>query len=95
MPAVYSLCGVLDDAELRRTLQSLALGKKRVLRKVPTSKEVNDDDVFHFNADFTDPRYQVHINSIQVKETVRVPNLTLGCGFLPIHFRPCAWRDPP
>lgn len=40
-------------------------------------KEVNDDDVFHFNADFTDPRYQVHINSIQVKETVRAPGLTL------------------
>ncbi|KAI0727582.1 Cullin-4B [Fomitopsis betulina] len=59
----------MDDGELRRTLQSLALGKKRVLRKVPMGKEVNDDDVFHFNADFTDPRYQVHINSIQVKET--------------------------
>ncbi|KAH9836648.1 Cullin-domain-containing protein [Rhodofomes roseus] len=59
----------MDDAELRRTLQSLALGKKRVLRKAPMGKEVDDDDVFHFNADFTDPRYQVHINSIQVKET--------------------------
>lgn len=74
-----SLCGCIDDAELRRTLQSLALGKKRVLRKVPMGKEVNDDDVFHFNADFTDPRYQVHINSIQVKETVRIRNLTLLC----------------
>lgn len=42
-------------------------------------KEVNDDDVFHFNAEFTDPRHQVHINSIQVKETVRIRKLTLLC----------------
>ncbi|PCH33173.1 Cullin-domain-containing protein [Wolfiporia cocos MD-104 SS10] len=59
----------MDDAELRRTLQSLALGKKRVLRKTPVGKDVNDGDVFSFHADFTDPRYAVHINSIQVKET--------------------------
>ncbi|KZT09051.1 Cullin-4B [Laetiporus sulphureus 93-53] len=59
----------MEDSELRRTLQSLALGKKRVLKKVPMSKDVKDDDVFQFNADFTDPHYQVHINSIQVKET--------------------------
>ncbi|CDO70959.1 hypothetical protein BN946_scf184829.g68 [Trametes cinnabarina] len=58
-----------DDAELQRTLQSLACGKKRVLRKQPSGKDVNPTDVFHFNADFTDPRYQVHINSIQSKET--------------------------
>ena len=62
---------LLDDSELRRTLQSLAAGKKRVLKKRPTGKDVNDDDVFIFNADFTDPAYRVHINSIQVKETVR------------------------
>ncbi|KAI0638919.1 Cullin-domain-containing protein [Trametes polyzona] len=59
----------LEDAELQRTLQSLACGKKRVLRKQPVGKDVNPTDVFHFNADFTDPRYVVHINSIQVKET--------------------------
>ncbi|OSX68038.1 hypothetical protein POSPLADRAFT_1064405 [Postia placenta MAD-698-R-SB12] len=59
----------MEDAELRRTLQSLALGKKRVLRKSPAGKDVNDDDVFHFNPDFTDTRYQVHISSIQTKET--------------------------
>ncbi|KAI0785913.1 Cullin family-domain-containing protein [Abortiporus biennis] len=59
----------IDDAELRRTLQSLACGKKRVLRKHPLGKDVHDGDVFHFNADFVDPAYRVHINSIQVKET--------------------------
>ncbi|KAH9850620.1 Cullin-domain-containing protein [Lenzites betulinus] len=59
----------LEDGELKRTLQSLACGKKRVLRKQPAGKDVNATDVFHFNADFTDARFQVHINSIQVKET--------------------------
>ncbi|THG96189.1 hypothetical protein EW026_g5599 [Hermanssonia centrifuga] len=59
----------MEDAELRRTLQSLACGKKRVLKKLPAGKDVNDEDVFHFNLDFTDPQFRVHINSIQVKET--------------------------
>ncbi|KAI0809184.1 Cullin [Irpex lacteus] len=59
----------MEDGELRRTLQSLACGKKRVLKKQPPGKDVNDGDVFLFNADFTDPAFRVHINSIQVKET--------------------------
>ncbi|KAI0666200.1 Cullin-domain-containing protein [Trametes maxima] len=59
----------LDDGELGRTLQSLACGKKRVLKKEPAGKEVNATDVFRFNGDFTDARFQVHINSIQAKET--------------------------
>ena len=61
---------LIEDNELRRTLQSLACGKKRVLKKQPPGKDVHDDDVFLFNADFTDPAFRVHINSIQVKETV-------------------------
>ncbi|KAA1475398.1 Cullin-4B [Dentipellis sp. KUC8613] len=60
----------LEDAELRRTLQSLACGKKKVLRKKPAGKDVNDKDLFEFNEAFTDPRAKVHINSIQAKETV-------------------------
>ncbi|KAG1741864.1 Cullin family-domain-containing protein [Suillus paluster] len=59
----------MDDAELRRTLQSLACGNKKVLKKRPAGKEVNDNDMFYFNAEFTDPRARVHINSIQAKET--------------------------
>ena len=64
------LCPI-DDAELQRTLQSLACGKKRVLKKNPVGKDVNVTDKFKFNAEFTDPRRVVHINSIQTKETVR------------------------
>ncbi|KAK7469322.1 hypothetical protein VKT23_003803 [Stygiomarasmius scandens] len=57
----------MDDDELRRTLQSLACGKKRVLLKVPPGRDVDDSDVFKFNANFTDPRPRVHISSIQAK----------------------------
>jgi cullin-4 len=50
----------------------LACGKKRVLKKIPSGRDVNNTDLFRFNADFTDPRPKVHINSIQVKETVSI-----------------------
>lgn len=66
---------VAEDAELRRTLQSLACGKKKVLTKRPAGKDVDDGDVFVFNEKFTDPKPVVHINSIQSKETVRSPFL--------------------
>ncbi|KAF9527911.1 Cullin family-domain-containing protein [Crepidotus variabilis] len=57
----------MEDGELRRTLQSLACAKKKVLKKVPPGREVEDGDVFKFNADFDDPHPKVHINSIQAK----------------------------
>lgn len=63
-----------EDAELRRTLQSLACGKLRVLKKVPPGRDVADTDVFRFNADFSDPRPKVHINSIQAKVSVSRPS---------------------
>ncbi|KAN0123228.1 Cullin-4B [Russula decolorans] len=59
----------IEDAALRCTLQSLACGKKKVLKKRPSGRDVNDDDIFIFNDAFEDPRAKVHINSIQVKET--------------------------
>ncbi|KAH8101424.1 Cullin-domain-containing protein [Cristinia sonorae] len=59
----------IEDGELRRTLQSLALGKKRVLKKQPMGKDVLDTDVFSFNSEFQDAAHRIHINSIQVKET--------------------------
>lgn len=51
-------------------MQSLACGNKKVLKKRPVGRDVGDEDVFYFNADFSDPRAKVHINSIQSKETV-------------------------
>jgi cullin-4 len=64
---------LLDHDELRRTLQSLACGKKKVLKKIPPGKEVDDTDVFRYNADFEDPHPKIHINSIQAKESVSGP----------------------
>ena len=40
-----------DDAELQRTLQSLACGKRRVLKKRPAGRDVNKTDRFIFDAD--------------------------------------------
>ncbi|OQS06850.1 Cullin family protein [Thraustotheca clavata] len=59
----------IEDGELRRTLQSLACGKVRVLQKQPKGRDVNDDDEFHYNAQFTNPLMRIKINSIQMKET--------------------------
>ena len=59
----------LEDKELRRTLQSLACGKERVLLKEPKGREVDDGDQFVFNSAFTSRLYRVRINSIQMKET--------------------------
>ncbi|XP_061105811.1 cullin-4B-like [Conger conger] len=60
----------IEDSELRRTLQSLACGKARVLSKVPKSKDVEDGDKFSCNDDFRHKLFRIKINQIQMKETV-------------------------
>lgn len=59
----------IEDGELRRTLQSLACGKARVLQKNPRGRDVADNDRFVFNADFTNKLFRIKINQIQMKET--------------------------
>lgn len=59
----------MPDAELQRTLQSLACGKTRVLNKHPKGRDVNKTDTFTVNKSFTDPKFRVKINQIQLKET--------------------------
>jgi cullin-4 len=59
----------LVDAELQRTLQSLACAKFRILTKYPKGREVNPTDTFTVNMNFTDPKYRIKINQIQLKET--------------------------
>ena len=59
----------IEDGELRRTLQSLACGKARVLLKSPKGKEINDGDKFKVNAEFTHQLFHIKINQIQLKET--------------------------
>lgn len=60
----------IEDSELRRTLQSLACGKARVLTKLPKSKDVEDGDKFACNDDFKHKLFRIKINQIQMKETV-------------------------
>ncbi|NXJ98157.1 CUL4A protein, partial [Corythaixoides concolor] len=60
----------VEDSELRRTLQSLACGKARVLIKNPKGKDVEDGDKFVFNGDFKHKLFRIKINQIQMKETV-------------------------
>ena len=68
---LLSFC-LSEDGELRRTLQSLSLGKARVLTKHPKVKEVEDSDQFTFNADFKHRMWRIKINQVQLKETVGV-----------------------
>ena len=63
------LLTTIDDIELRRTLQSLACAKYRVLTKTPKSKEVEDNDSFSVNLGFQHPKYRIKINQVQAKET--------------------------
>ncbi|MBN3281835.1 CUL4B protein, partial [Polyodon spathula] len=60
----------IEDGELRRTLQSLACGKARVLIKNPKGKDVEDGDKFLFHADFRHKLFRIKINQIQMKETI-------------------------
>jgi len=59
----------MEDDDLRRTLQTLACAKKRVLLKRPGGPDVNEGDSFSYNAAFEDPNYKVKIQSFQEKET--------------------------
>jgi len=59
----------LEESELKRTLLSLACGRVRPLHKKPQGKDVNEDDVFHFNNELRHKLYRIKINSIQMKET--------------------------
>ena len=66
-----------EEGELRRTLQSLACGKARVLNKSPRGKDVEDGDRFNFNNDFRHKLFRIKINQIQMKETVGASALAL------------------
>lgn len=59
----------LQGDELDRTLQSLACGKARVLAKHPRGRDVRPTDTFTLNRAFTDAKYRVKINQIQLRET--------------------------
>ncbi|XP_050314082.1 cullin-4B [Anthonomus grandis grandis] len=66
----------IEDGELRRTLQSLACGKARVLNKIPKGRDVGDEDQFKINLDFTNKLFRIKINQIQMKETTEEQKAT-------------------
>jgi len=59
----------IEDKELKVTLQSLACGKIRVLRKEPKGRDVDEKDVFFFESTFKQQLFRIKINSIQMRET--------------------------
>jgi len=59
----------IEEEELKRTLQSLACGKARVIVKKPASKDVETTDAFQFHGGFKHKLYRIKINQIQMKET--------------------------
>ncbi|KAI9579580.1 cullin-4A isoform X1 [Glossina fuscipes] len=66
----------IEDGELRRTLQSLACGRARVISKEPKGREVEDGDQFHYNNEFTNKLFRIKINQIQMKETTEEQKAT-------------------
>lgn len=66
----------IEDGELRRTLQSLACGKARVLHKIPKGKDVEDADRFVYNREFTHQLIFIKINQVQMKETTEEQKAT-------------------
>ncbi|KAI5840199.1 Cullin family-domain-containing protein [Morchella snyderi] len=59
----------LPADQLARTLQSLACAKHRVLSKSPRGRDVAPTDRFVVNTAFTEGKFRVKINQIQLKET--------------------------
>eukprot|EP00118_Oscarella_pearsei_P010943 m.69945 g.69945 ORF g.69945 m.69945 type:complete len:795 (+) comp35648_c0_seq13:32-2416(+) len=59
----------IEESELRRTLQSIACGKARVLQKFPKGKDVEEGDSFRFNREFKHKLFRIKINQVQMKET--------------------------
>ncbi|RDB26053.1 Cullin-3 [Hypsizygus marmoreus] len=57
----------IDDNDLQRHLQSLACAKYKVLKKHPPGREVERDDSFSFNADFTSTLLKIKIGTISSK----------------------------
>ncbi|KAI5238681.1 Cullin-domain-containing protein [Aureobasidium subglaciale] len=59
----------LPEAEVVRTLQSLACAKLRPLIKHPKGREIAPTDTFTYDPNFWNDKYRVKINQVQLKET--------------------------
>ncbi|KAF9920567.1 Cullin-3 [Linnemannia zychae] len=57
----------LPPEQLKRTLQSVACGKFKILLKEPKSRDINKTDVFKFNAAFSEKLSRIKIQTIASK----------------------------
>ncbi|KAH9808719.1 Cullin [Melampsora americana] len=63
----------MSDGDLKRTLQSLACAKYKILLKEPRSREINEtSDQFKFNYNFTNPMTRIKIQTITNKVETKV-----------------------
>ncbi|WFD35242.1 hypothetical protein MCUN1_002093 [Malassezia cuniculi] len=62
---------MIEPAELKRTLQSLACGTipTRVLRKQPQGRDVDNTDTFRVNENLQNNHRRIRINEIQMQDT--------------------------
>ncbi|EIM90785.1 Cullin-domain-containing protein [Stereum hirsutum FP-91666 SS1] len=58
---------LIPDTELQRNLQSLACAKFKILKKHPPGRDVNPEDSFSFNNDFTSPLQKIKISTVASK----------------------------
>lgn len=65
MCIIYFTCVFAEEEELCRTLQSLACGKARVLKKQPSGKDIMSTDSFEFNTEFRHKLFKIKINQVQ------------------------------
>ncbi|KAJ3538210.1 hypothetical protein NMY22_g5259 [Coprinellus aureogranulatus] len=55
---------LIEEAELKRNLQSLACAKYKVLKKHPHGRDINNDDSFSFNVDFSEKMQKIKISTV-------------------------------
>lgn len=67
--STFANLSLTAEAEVKRTLQSLACAKLRPISKHPKGREINETDAFSVNLGFTHDKYRVKINQVQLKET--------------------------
>ncbi|EJD06564.1 ubiquitin ligase SCF complex subunit Cullin [Fomitiporia mediterranea MF3/22] len=63
----------LPEPDLKRHLQSLACAKFKVLKKHPPSRDVNPDDSFSFNSDFSASMQRIKISTVSAAAKVEDP----------------------
>lgn len=57
----------MAPSELKRTLQTFACAKYKILTKHPKGREVDETDVFSFNSAFTCPMSKIKITTVAVR----------------------------